>query len=263
LPVLGRTCDEPNENEGSPGERDMVTENDQLTPSTLQAWLNSEAFPRIFPFALFIAFVAAGSMLPLPVPVAPGELDARWIYAARAVVVGIAFLILWPKFTELRTGPAPTMGDWLLAIASGVAVLVIWVPLDRGWVSFELGNGFDPRKYGSEEIDWPLTFLRLFGLAVVVPLIEEVFWRSFIMRWLEKQDFLRVEPAQIGLRALLITSALFALEHSQWLAGLIAGLVYGWIYMRSGKLWVPVIAHAVTNGGLGVYILVTQDWRFW
>jgi len=231
--------------------------------SMLQAWMQSDAFPRILPFALFMVFVAAGSLFPEPVPVAPGEADARWIYAARALVAGAAALILWSKFEELRWSPGLRVSEWALAVGSGLAVLVIWVLLDEGWVTFELSGGFDPRRYGSEEIDWPVTVMRLLGLAVVVPVVEELFWRSFLMRWIEEQDFLRVAPARVGVRALLISSVLFALEHSQWLAGFIAGLVYGWIYLRTGKLWVPIVAHAVTNGMLGVYILATGDWRFW
>lgn len=227
------------------------------------AWLNSPSFPRILPFALFMVFVAVGSFLPSPEPVAPGEWDARWIYAARALVVGAVLIWLWPRFEELRSAPPMGGTDWLIAIAGGVVVLAIWIVLDEGWVTFELSKGFDPRRYGSEDIDWPVTAFRLLGLAIVVPVIEELFWRSFLMRWLERQEFLTVEPARVGMRALLITSVLFALEHSQWLAGLIAGLIYGWIYMRTGKLWVPVIAHAVTNGGLGAYILIARDWRFW
>jgi CAAX prenyl protease-like protein len=231
--------------------------------SSLRRWLASESFPRILPFALFMVFVAAGTWMPPPVPVAEGEVDARWIYAARAIVAGIALIWLWPRFEELRFAPRLSAGDGLLAVAAGLIVLVIWVTLDQGWVTFELTDGFDPRRYGSDRIDWPVTFFRLLGLAVVVPVIEELFWRSFLMRWLERQDFLRLPPASVGVRALLISSVLFALEHSQWLAGFIAGLVYGWIYMRTGKLWVPVIAHAVTNAGLGAYILVMEDWRFW
>jgi CAAX prenyl protease-like protein len=83
------------------------------------------------------------------------------------------------------------------------------------------------------------------------------------MRWLASPHFLRVDPASVGGRALILTSLLFALEHSQWLAGLIAGLVYGWLYMRTGKLWVPILAHGVTNAALGAYILITRDYRFW
>jgi len=227
------------------------------------AWLRSDAFPRIAPFALFMVFVAASSYLPPPVPVAPGEFDTRWLYGARAILVGTVLLLLGSRFVELRTGPPLRLGDWALALTSGVAVLVIWVLFDSGWATFKRSPGFDPRAFGSEAIDWLITALRLLGLAVVVEVIEELFWRSLIMRWLEKPAFLQVDPATVGMRALLLSSVLFALEHSQWLAGFTAGLVYGWIYMRTGKLWVPIIAHAVTNGLLGAYILYMQDWRFW
>lgn len=235
----------------------------QRTAHRSGSWLRSDAFLRILPFAIFMVFVAASSYLPPPVPVAPGEFDTRWVYGARAILVGVVLLLLWPRFVELRSGPPLRLADWALALSSGIAVLIVWVLLDTGWVTLTLAPGFDPRSFGSEAIDWPITVLRLLGLAVVVPVIEELFWRSFIMRWLEKPAFLQVDPATVGMRALLISSVLFALEHSQWLAGFIAGVVYGWIYMRTGKLWVPIIAHAVTNGLLGAYILYTQDWRFW
>ncbi len=72
-----------------------------------------------------------------------------------------------------------------------------------------------------------------------------------------------MRPRDVGARAFVITAALFALEHSQWFAGLLAGLAYGWLYMRTGKLWPAVIAHAITNGLLGAWILQTGDWRYW
>jgi hypothetical protein len=237
-----------------PGER--------ASAGALAAWLRSESFARILPFALFVLFVVAGSLLPPPSPAPPGEWDARWIYAVRALLTGAALVLLWPRLVELRT-LALRASDVLLGFAAGVAVLVAWLLLDEGWVTFELGSGFDPRRYGSEEIDWPLTFFRLLGLALVVPVVEELFWRSFLMRWLARPDFLQVDPAKVGARALVLTSVLFALEHSQWLAGLLAGFVYGWVYMHSRNLWVPVLAHAVTNAGLGAYILIARDWRFW
>jgi uncharacterized protein len=241
----------------------MASEEEQVSMrSRRPSWLRSDSAPRILPFALFMVFVAASSLAPGPVPAAPGEWDARWLYAARALVAGAVLAWLWPRLVELRDLRLP-LAHWLLAVVAGAAVLGIWLLLDEGWFAFELGNGFDPRRYGSEAIDWPLTFFRLLGLAVVVPLVEELFWRSFLLRWLEKQDFLAVSPAAVGMRALLVTSLLFALEHNQWLAGFIAGLVYGWLYLRTGNLWVPILSHAVTNGLLGAYILLARDWRFW
>jgi CAAX prenyl protease-like protein len=61
----------------------------------------------------------------------------------------------------------------------------------------------------------------------------------------------------------MITTVLFGVEHNQWLAGAIAGAAYNWLYMRSGNLWVPVCAHALTNAALGVWIIATGNWQFW
>ena len=231
----------------------------------LPHWVYTPAFPRILPFALFVGFVAASVLLPSPEPVLPGTFDSRWLYAGRAVIVGMVLIVLWRRFAELRNELRMAATEWVLAIASGAAVFVIWIYLDHGWMVIEAGaaSGFDPRRYGSEQLHGPLTALRLIGLAIVVPIMEELFWRSFLMRWLEREDFLGVAPGSVGMRALAISSVLFAFEHSQWLAGLIAGAVYGWLYRRTGKLWVPIVSHAVTNATLGGWILATRDWRFW
>jgi CAAX prenyl protease-like protein len=93
--------------------------------------------------------------------------------------------------------------------------------------------------------------------------MEELFWRSFLMRWIAKRDFLALEPKCAGFAAVAISSALFAAEHSFWFAGLIAGAAYALVYIRSGNLWTPIIAHATTNGILGTWILLTGNWRYW
>jgi len=64
-------------------------------------------------------------------------------------------------------------------------------------------------------------------------------------------------------RALVLSSAVFAIEHTFWLAGLLAGLIYGLLYIRAQKLWVAIVAHAVTNGVLGVWVLYTHQWNYW
>jgi CAAX prenyl protease-like protein len=93
--------------------------------------------------------------------------------------------------------------------------------------------------------------------------MEELFWRSFLLRWIQEKEFLALDPQQIGLRANLVCAVLFASEHSLWLAGLLAGLVYNYLYVRTGKLWVPIISHATTNAVLGGWILATGNWQFW
>jgi CAAX prenyl protease-like protein len=125
----------------------------------------------------------------------------------------------------------------------------------------EPGKGFDPRDGG--QVNVPLALLRLAGAALVVPVMEELFWRSFVMRWIDKPAFLALSPAAVSLKALLLSSAVFGFEHHLWFAGIVAGLAYGWLYRVSANLWVPVIAHAVTNGLLGIWVLSTQSWQFW
>ncbi len=93
--------------------------------------------------------------------------------------------------------------------------------------------------------------------------MEELFWRSFLLRWIQMPAFLELAPAQIGLRAMLIGSVLFGIEHSLWFAGIVAGLVYAWLYRVSGNLWPPIVAHAVTNLTLGLWVLYSGQWRFW
>jgi CAAX prenyl protease-like protein len=105
--------------------------------------------------------------------------------------------------------------------------------------------------------------VRLAGAALVVPVMEELFWRSFVMRWIDRPRFLEVAPGAVTLKALAISSVLFGFEHHQWLAGIVAGLAYGELYRRAGNLWAPVIAHAVTNALLGAWVLGTQSWHLW
>lgn len=213
---------------------------------------------RSLPFGLYIALLALEGLLP---GWAPG-FDVRWLYPVKAGVVALALVVLWRHYTELRTDglQAPHL---LLSLVVGLVVLVLWVNLDAAWMLMgEPGAGYDPRD-AAGNIDWLLVAFRIAGAALVVPLMEELFWRSFLQRWIQQTDFLALNPARIGVKALLIASALFAIEHVQWLAGLVAGLAYGWLYIRTRTLWAPIVAHAVTNGALGAYVVATQRWSFW
>jgi len=145
----------------------------------------------------------------------------------------------------------------------GVAVLALWVNLDTGWMLMgEAGVGYNPTD-ADGRIDWLLVAFRIAGAALVVPIMEELFWRSLLQRWVQQADFLALDPAAFTFKALLITSALFAVAHLQWFAGLLAGLAYGWLYIRTRNLWSPIVAHSATNGGLGAYVVATGHWSFW
>ena len=133
--------------------------------------------------------------------------------------------------------------------------------LVEGVVRIGSPEGFDPRTNG--QIDWLMVVVRIAGAAVVVPIMEELFWRSFLLRWIEKSDFQSVLPAAVRLQSMLIASVLFGFEHNQWLVGIIAGVAYSFLYMRQGTLWSAIVAHAVTNGVLGVWIVRSASWTYW
>ncbi|MDP2266946.1 MAG: CAAX prenyl protease-related protein [Thiobacillus sp.] len=213
---------------------------------------------RSLPFGLYISLLVLEGLLPDWAP----DFDVRWLYPLKAGLVALALAVLWRHYTELKSYGLP-FKHLLLSLAVGLVVLVLWINLDAGWMLMgEVGDGFNPTDEAGR-IDWMLVAFRIAGAALVVPIMEELFWRSFIQRWVQQPDFLTLEPARIGLKALLIASALFATAHLQWLAGLVAGLAYGWLYIRTRNLWAPIIAHAVTNGVLGAYVVATGRWSFW
>jgi len=217
-------------------------------------WSAHASVPRIVPFALYIVFLAAG-------PLFTG-FDTRWLYPVQVGLVAIALAYFWRRYEELPRLRTLSGGHWALAAVIGLAVFILWIQLDAGWMTIgDAGEGFDPRDDG--RINVPLVLSRLAGAALVVPIMEELFWRSFVMRWIDKPAFLALSPVAVSLKALLLSSVVFGFEHHLWLAGIVAGLAYGWLYRVSANLWVPVIAHAVTNGLLGIWVVYTRSWQFW
>jgi len=216
---------------------------------------------RVLPFAVFITFITLGDVAG---DLLPGlGLDPRWWVVARAAVVALMLWGFWKSYAELQDFPI-RWRDLIGAIGAGAAVFFLWIHLDIGWATFgRSGAEFVPTLPGGAGIDWTLALPRLAGLTLVVPVMEELFWRSFLMRWIDRNDFLALDPRRASAKAVIISSLLFASEHHLWLAGLIAGVVYGVVYMRTRNLWLPVVSHAVTNGLLGIWILMTGNWQFW
>jgi CAAX prenyl protease-like protein len=188
----------------------------------------------------------------------PG-IDPRWLYAVRTLVTAGTLAVLWRHFVELRDAPSGEGVAWAAGI--GTLVFVLWITLDTGFLVIGESQGFDPRVEGRLHAGFVLT--RLAGAALVVPVMEELFWRGFLLRWLEHPRFLDVDPRAVGWKAIALSSVVFATEHRLWLAGLLAGVAYAWLYRRTGNLWATVIAHAVTNAALGVWVLTTGSWQYW
>lgn len=210
----------------------------------------SPATARILPFAVYIGFLAIESALQVAqnnriVP----AIDPHWLYAAQIALTAATIAWLWPKYQELQTSSAKPAAIFF-GLAAGVVVLILWRVLDAPWATIGEGRPVETaRSLFSSSATQSLLFAatRVIGAALVVPIMEELFWRSFVMRWAQRSDFLNLAPAQVGVRALLISAVLFGFEHHLIVAGIMAGLIYGALYRRTGNLWIVILAHATTN----------------
>jgi CAAX prenyl protease-like protein len=222
--------------------------------------LSRAAWLRILPFALFMALLSLRAWWP---PQAQALLDARWLYALNLPLVGGLLLWWWREYGELARQNLPTLREAGLAVVVGLAVFGLWTQLTLPWMQIgEPSAAYRPMD-AAGALDWPLVAVRWLGAALVVPVMEELFWRAYLMRWFEHPTFERVDPRRVGWRALLLSTFVFVLAHTLWLAAAIAGLAYALLYRATGKLWTAVIAHAVTNGALGVYVVLSGRWEFW
>ena len=220
------------------------------------------AFVRCVPFLAFMAFVGLRAFAPDD---GSWGFDARWLYAAQVAVVGTMLAWWWRDYGELSRQTVPSATDVALAIGVGLVVFVLWIQLDAPWMTLATPGAVQPFAPldAAGRIDWALAVPRWLGAALLVPVMEELFLRSFLMRWIQSPRFEGVLPQAVGLRAVVLSTFVFVLAHTLWLAAIVAGLAYAWLYIRTGKLWVAVIAHAVTNGALGVWVLATGNWQFW
>ncbi len=216
---------------------------------------------RLLPFACFIAVLALRGFTDLQDAHGAGW-DRRWLYGLQ-VVVPAALLILWRKhFVELAALPKPD--HWYpISVLVGLAVFSIWIAPMPPWMHLgEPGTRFVPID-SSQNLQWDLIALRCTGAVLLVPVMEELFWRSFLMRWIDQRDFLLRNPAEATRKSWILSSFVFGLAHEQWMAGLLAGMAFAALYRRTGNLWFAVLAHATANLALAIWVIAARDWIYW
>jgi CAAX prenyl protease-like protein len=114
------------------------------------------------------------------------------------------------------------------------------------------------RQFGENSaLAWLMIVTRILGSTLVVPPLEEVFYRSFLYRYIAKPDFLSVPLNRFLPLPFLATAAVFGFSHNEWLAGILCGAAYQWLVLRKNRLGDAMTAHAITNFLLGVWIV----WR--
>src|ERR1039458_4343424 len=213
-------------------------------------------FAYIAPFLAFVGIMALEHLIPLP---------PQWLYMVRfCIVAALIGAVSWPYLSFRPTAP-------LASIAIGVAVFVIWVAPDalfgyrHHWLFENALTGAATSSLAPHlKSNIPFILLRATFSALLVPILEELFWRGWMMRWLIDPDFLKVPLGKYVPSAFWIVALLFASEHGPyWEVGLAAGIVYNWWIVRTRNLADCILAHAVTNAVLSAYVLATGQWQYW
>jgi hypothetical protein len=158
------------------------------------------------------------------------------------------------------------------SVLIGGAVFAVWIAPDVVFPAYRQFWLFSNPVTGMAQSSLPVgartgalfILFRLAGSSLVVPILEELFWRAWLMRWLIAPDFATVRLGTYAARAFWITAVLFAAEHGPyWDVGLAAGVAYNWWMIRHRSLADCILAHAVTNLCLGAWVLAAGAWQYW
>lgn len=209
------------------------------------------------PFVLFMLLLAVLPGMGIP-PTA--ELTIRLLAPAALLLTVSRHLLRWDCANPLGS------------VAVGIAVFAIWVAPDlllpdyrshwlfQNSITGTLSNSVPPSAY-LEPVN---AVFRVLRAAILVPIVEELFWRGFLMRYIIRHDFEHVPMGTYQTTAFWATAVLFAVEHGPyWEVGFVAGVAYNWWMVRTRRLSDLILAHAVTNLCLAVFVLATKRWEFW
>jgi CAAX prenyl protease-like protein len=226
------------------------------------SFLQSPAFKRIFPFAVYMVFILIFDLLkPLIPEGALADNFSAVIYPIKIFAVIAALVFCWKYYDELHVGHLKAV-HITGAVVTGVIVFVLWINMDWDFATIGNQEAYNPGILPGWAF-YAFIAVRMAGTALVVPIFEEIFWRSFILRYFISQNFTTVKIGTFTWMSFAVSSLLFGSEHYLWLAGIMAGIFYNLLLYWSRNIYACIIAHGVTNLLLGIYVLKTGSWHFW
>jgi hypothetical protein len=212
----------------------------------------SPIIARAAPFLIFLALTVCQGEF--------GAASAYWFYFAKTIVGAWLIWEMRPFVSEMRWA-----FSWK-AVVVGVGIFVIWVGLDPFYRHLgKFGASWNPNsQFGNgSPLAWLMVVTRILGSTFIVPPLEEVFYRSFLYRYIANQNFLSVPLNRFLPWPFLATAIVFGFSHNEWLAGILCGAAFQWLVLHKNRLGDAMTAHAITNFLLGVWIVWKPAWHFW
>lgn len=245
------------------------------TAAQQPSWLQSAAAAHAAPLVVFMLVTELAGLVRVENSALPWYRSApeHWVYPLQCVIVG-TLLFLFRRHYKLT--PWRGLGLAALLAAVGIAVWVLpaslYVPDQPGWWHW-LGigprdKGFDPHVFTPHSAAWFTTIiLRFIRMVVIVPFVEELFWRGFLMRYVQAGDheFTSVPFGRHTWKAFWIVTIAVTLVHQpeDYLGAFVWGSLMYLLCVRSKSLGACVFMHALGNLILGLYVLETRQWGFW
>lgn len=214
------------------------------------------SWPYVAPFAVFLGFLVLGPLLPVGPEIS---------YPLRVIAVSAVLFLCSRDLIDLKAS------RWGASVVLGLAVFVIWIGPDLLWPGYRAHWLFQNPVTGKLASSIPeaarknVVFLiwRVAGAVILVPIIEELFWRAWLMRYVISHNFKNIALGAYTARAFWICAVLFAAEHGPyWDVGLAAGVAFNWWMVRTRNLADCIVAHAVTNLCLAAYVLYFGKWEY-
>jgi len=228
--------------------------------------MNRKSLCRILPFALFMGFIGIEEglrFLQQRELLALSDRDLLYLYPIKAGLVGLALILLAKSYDEIRLRDFARLGHSAISVLSGVVIFVLWINMDWGFATLGNPQGFNPNGIADEGMRTWVIGARLAGAVLVVPVMEELFWRSFLLRYVIDSDFSTVAIGRFTWPSFLIITLLFGLEHNHYLAGMMAGAAFNGLLYYTRSIAQCILSLAVANLALGIYVLQSGQWQFW
>lgn len=198
----------------------------------------------------FLAVLAAG-MIARAISNGFETWDALRLFAAVPCL-----MVSWPRLRNL---------DWRFGwrgIATGLVMSALWLEASR---LLNTPHGVPPALTAMTPVARSLWIgARAVTAILVLPLAEELAYRGYLLRRLMAEDFEAVRFESVRWTPILLTAVVFGVLHGAlWLPGIAAGIAYGWILVRTGRMGEAVAAHVTCNALLSVCVLAASQWQLW